>query len=118
MIRYVVNEEKRTVTAILTGCECDAHQIIVKRHMTFKDCFADEDSILLGRALMADKIVAVAKCHPDDTFYEEAGKQVAREKLNKKYRKELVRAMKNWEKYQFIMIREVMKGYTEDVWVN
>lgn len=49
--------------------------------------------------LMNDKIVAITKCHPSDTYNEWTGRCVALKKLNEKIRSQRNKVVKNFEKY-------------------
>lgn len=94
-IKFVVNEEKRTVVAIANDCSCDVVRELEK---------ADNSSHILlttpimfdmdERMLILDTFIGVAKCHPNDVFSAKEGKKVAARKMHKAYNKAKRNAMK------------------------
>jgi len=88
-IKYLVNEEKRTVTAVITDCKYDLETFIylndVRNYLPRKfDLF------------IRPSYIGVAVCAESDTFDVEKGKEIARRKAVKKYRNALCRA---WSAY-------------------
>lgn len=79
MIEYVLNIEKRTVTATIKGCSED----VIRRFTRSGVMVTDPRCVKAAR--MKDEFSAVAKCHPDDEFDESIGKDVAKHKLLDKY---------------------------------
>lgn len=130
MIRYYVNEEKRTVVAVAEDCKFDAILQIIKRHpgiSEYLDFVVDKnievtDSDLdeaidcayletikaydLRYAAMNDKYTAKAVCHPDDVFDESVGKRIAGERLQEKLICSQKRAVQRWKNRQ----ESLMKG--------
>ncbi len=115
MIKYYVNEEKRTVAAVVEGTMFDAIDTIVKRF----PCF-DEDDVVktteegrvylghcLDKALMEDKYSAKSKCHPEDVFDVEEGKRIAAERLNAKLECAHKRAVERWRRQYIKLIQSV-----------
>lgn len=104
MIRYYVNEEKRTVVAAVEDTQFDAVDAIIKRCPYFEaeDAikFSEDGEAYLGlgleKALMEDKYSAKAKCHPEDKFDVEKGKEIAAERLNAKLNCARKRAIARW----------------------
>ena len=101
-IKFVVNEEKRTVVAIVNGCSTDAIYAILKadnsanilntfepKEEVFYDEYGCPEISLLAnpRYMMEDTFVGVAKCHPEDEFSVDVGKRIAARKLHKTYNK-------------------------------
>lgn len=94
-IKFVVNEEKRTVVAIANDCSYDVVKELEK---------ADNSSHILlttpiifdidEEMLISDTFVGVAKCHPHDEFSVKEGKRVAARKMHKAYNKAKRNAMK------------------------
>lgn len=80
MIKYDVNTENRTVTATITGCSEDVVRRISRVNNTVMSNPAVKKAATIG-----DTFSAVAKCHPDDEFNEDTGKEVAKRKLLDKY---------------------------------
>ena len=94
-IRYFINEEKRTVTAIHDfGIRGDAFENILKADSaTPIDIDWDYSGLRID-----DKVVAVAKCHPEDEFDVEKGIEVARKKLLQKYNRMKFKAIERYIK--------------------
>lgn len=97
-LKFIINEEKRTVVAIATECELDAMKIIFKcDHPTHIlstvtenihcDCVEEDVFVVDEKLLMPYSFSAKAKCHPEDTFDVEEGKRIAIKRLHKKYNK-------------------------------
>lgn len=83
---FKVVESQRVVVATMSGCDIDAVN------------YFDEISGLAvvpwkrsvsGKIALPASIKAVARCHPEDSFDPDTGKQIAYRKLRKKY----------WSKY-------------------
>lgn len=92
MIRYYVNEKKRTVSAVLGGVgenvKGDALKYYFKGSGYFIKPFPYIQSFYIN-----DKYVGVAKCHPDDAFDVETGKEIAKAKCLSKYYRDRDRAV-------------------------
>ena len=113
-LKYIVNEEKRTVVAIATGCSYDAYKAIFKADnnagilQTLSpevevipgccECATQEIVSVDSTYLMPDTIVGVAKCHPEDEFSFEEGRKVAIKKMHKRYNKEKMNVLKAYAK--------------------
>ena len=80
-IKYYTNPDKKQVHAVLKGCEFDAINKIDKFMCNNNWCLTSNNY------LMPNEFRAVAKCHPDDNFDETRGKDIAKERLMKKYYK-------------------------------
>ncbi len=81
-IRYQVNPEKRTVACYLTDCENDIfYAFNPKENSVIWDLNVDWK--------IKDRYVGVAKCSEDDTFDEEFGKKLARNRMLKEYYKDV-----------------------------
>ena len=90
-IRYIINEEKRTVVAIMEHCARDADDI-------FTHDFTAEGIDVLCYAsnfknYLKNTYRAKAKCSMDDEWDVEVGKKVAREKMLAKYYRDLAKTM-------------------------
>lgn len=80
MIKYTVLPEQKKVIAIVTDCEDDAIRAISKK-IPEGIAFYDDSEYKLRHSYKG-----IAKCHPDDTFDEETGKRIARNKALLKYK--------------------------------
>ena len=77
-IKYVVNPEKKTVVCLLEGCKDDVYNAMSP----------SEQAIVLFLHVnceLNNKYIGVAKCDPEDTFDEEFGRKLARNRMLKKY---------------------------------
>lgn len=84
-IKYEVNEEKRIVTAIMFDVYSEVKQVIYKQFKT-NDALGIIGYIIHYVTDIKDfnyknKIVAIAKCHPDDEWNVEKGKFIAKSRL-------------------------------------
>lgn len=101
-IKYIVNEEKRTVVAVAIGCERDALDEILKSDYTAKVLlainFGDMNNVPIidKELILPDKFIGVAHCHPEDEFDFEVGKKIATRKLHKSYNKAKRNVVKNF----------------------
>lgn len=100
MIDYIVNEEKRTVVAMIKFVDEDGYSIPTFKNSEF--IFDDLWSVLkrikhdgntfwnreykkkINKMFFPNHIVAKAKCSPDDEWNEEFGKELARKRLVEK----------------------------------
>ena len=80
-IKYIISEDQRSVIAFKTGIEED----VVRKF--YKSSSNGPNIDLEKYLLLPDKLFAEAKCHPDDVWDVEIGKEVARKRLAKMYRK-------------------------------
>lgn len=90
--KKIINEEKGTVTMILTGCKNDAVNAIQKRTKVMM-----EDDKDLDLAIMPDKFVAVVKCDPSDTFDAKVGADKAAHRVMVKHQRAFNNAIKRWQ---------------------
>lgn len=79
MIKYNVIESQRKVVAKIDNCENDAYNVISKACNGMLEFFNGESFKL------PTYFTAVAKCHPDDEFDIEKGKEIARKRVIEKY---------------------------------
>lgn len=84
MVKYVVDTEARTVTATLEDCHDDVVKTFNRR---LGDSVFNKEDTFYKAAQIPNTFVGVAKCHPDDTFDEEEGKQLAKKRLLDNYHK-------------------------------
>ena len=115
-IKYVVNEEKRTVTAILEGTKFDCvNRINNKLHNT--DWEIDKWDVPKN-LLMPEKFVATVRCDERDTFNAEFGKNRARKIVLDNYYKSMDKHLGNFREElieinsRFFETPEVMKNNT------
>ena len=80
MIKYNVDKEKGIVEAFIEGCENDVLNHVNRRLRAVG--FGPIDGQKLK---MKDSFHAKAKCHPDDTFDEAVGMEIARGRVLDKY---------------------------------
>lgn len=104
-IRYYVNEEKKTVAAVIDNCAEDAVADLM-------DKFSNSFMPNLAMLIIPDTLKAKVKCHPDDEWNEEIGKQVAKEKLIKKYNRAKANAIKDYitEVSKFVAEASAIEG--------
>lgn len=96
MIRYIVNEEKKTVVAILESVnkygevmtEIDAFRKL-RKILGHSNASAYTHPYLM----MESRYVAKATCHGDDEFDVAKGKKIAKRKVKDKYYKALDRRL-------------------------
>jgi hypothetical protein len=104
MVEYVINENKKTIVAILNDTDGDAINYICKRIYELGTVgITDWD-----RYSIPKKFVGVAKCDPRDTFDIETGKIIAKKKCLDKYYKSLDKAIL---RYANDLYRESCKAY-------
>lgn len=93
-IRYVINEDKRTVVAIMEHCGKDAWDIFTH---DFEAEGVDVLRLFLNiKNYLKDTYRAKAKCSLDDEWDVEIGKKIAREKMLAKYYRDLAKTMENY----------------------
>ena len=90
-IEYYVNEEKKTVTAVLTGVRQEMSNMFEKKFANAgfsarPDCwlYSSNDALFGVMKFVPDKLVATATCAPEDEFDVEFGCSLARMRLIKK----------------------------------
>lgn len=80
-IRYYIDEEKRTVVAVMDDCEYDAIDVLQKmgiRKIT-------HDGYNMDKFMMNTSYRGKAKCSPDDEWNEEYGMALARNRMLENY---------------------------------
>ena len=98
MIKYFVNEKKRSVIGVLEDTTYDCINYVCKNAGV--DCIPAN---LLTTGLMPASFRTEVKCHPDDEFDVEVGKKIAKERILENYwrsrRKAMLRVAKKLEEY-------------------
>lgn len=90
MVTYEVNEKKRTVVARYKGGVDEVKTSIINTLSKFTDWggsikFGIDIEMVLKPYENHFNLIGVAKCHEDDTFDVEKGKQLALNRLNRKF---------------------------------
>nr|DAR75777.1 MAG TPA: hypothetical protein [Caudoviricetes sp.] len=125
MIRYIINEKKKTVTAYLknkdyhTTMDVIAHdcfmfmrRAIGKGNWTNNTLYITDtgacavDRFLKKNAYLGAKIVGIARCSDSDVFDKEIGKEIARKKLMEKERK-------IFERFRKFLYEEAVKSLND-----
>jgi hypothetical protein len=88
-IKYVVNKEKGTVTAIATNCRRD---VVRKTNKLAKGVGAWH---AFDAYVIPDTLSATTRVHGADVFDKEKGKALARKKLLLKYHKESLKSLRS-----------------------
>ena len=88
-VKYFVNEEKRTVVAVLEGTKCLFTDFIYENDglMSFHDHYYDFDN----RYLLPNRFVGIAKCSVNDEWNEQLGKLIAFDRLKEKVNNSFVK---------------------------
>ena len=94
-IRYIVNEEKRTVVAVIDDCAGDAWNVIKK--MTKNGVFA-YTPFITSKYDIENTFVGVAKCNPEDAWDVSVGKELARKRVICKHDKAVREALMEFHK--------------------
>lgn len=92
MVKYGIDKNRRVVTAMYTNGELDVRDSIERMINKIIDCNSivnidiDIDKILdkyekQGRFTL----IGIARCHEEDMWDEEKGKEIARNRLNRKF---------------------------------
>ena len=100
MVTYEVNEKKRTVVARYVGGAEEVRESLTNTLIKINELGTISFDISIYKFL-ADyeyrfNMIGVAKCHEDDTFDVEKGKQLALKRLNRKFavlRKDVLRSV-------------------------
>lgn len=107
MLKHVEKKEEKIVVAIAENCQFDAIMKIVKRHPYINEenmwdftGITPKLNFGLEKALMQKTFSAVARCHEDDEYSYEVGRQVADDKLMKKLEISTNKAIAAWKKHQ------------------
>lgn len=83
-IEYFINHEKRVIVAAICDCDYDfVRSVIHKFNFAFGSGIAF--SLQRGKYLLPKKIIARAKCHPDDEFDVGLGMTLAHDRVMEKY---------------------------------
>lgn len=88
MIDYYINEDKRTVTAVLPLTQLDAiefYEKAIERANPINKYDILMNVNLRDKYLIKDKYVGIAKCSPEDEFDEEKGMSLAKHRCLSKY---------------------------------
>ena len=88
-IEYIINEENRTVKAIIRGTENDAKHIFKKMQKRFDPTYKMTTLFTKNankKWLMSTSYRGTAKCSENDIWDVEAGKSLARQRCINKYR--------------------------------
>lgn len=86
MLKVNVIKDHGKIIACLTGCQWDAYNVIRKR---LPDCIAVCPEMVAIKPMYK----AVAKCHPDDSFDEDYGVKLARDRVIAKYNKDMQKVL-------------------------
>lgn len=86
MLKVNVIKDQGKIIACLTGCQWDAYNVIRKR---LPDCIAVCPEMVAIKPMYK----AVAKCHPDDSFDEDYGVKLARDRVIAKYNKDMQKVL-------------------------
>lgn len=89
MLKVNVIKDQGKIIACLTGCQWDAYNVIRKR---LPDCIAVCPEMVAIKPMYK----AVAKCHPDDSFDEDYGVKLARDRVIAKYNKDMQKVLSNF----------------------
>lgn len=87
-MKFFVNEEKRTVVAIVENCTNDFRSRISKNPF-FSVIYVADDYKGGEWTFMNDSYKGIAKCSPEDTFDVEIGKTIAMNRALRKYYSDL-----------------------------
>ena len=117
MIKYNVNKEKRTVVAYFDG-NYD-YWLISLNHFLNKftaETFVDYNVIssIMESVLRERKLYGKASCSKDDKWDEEKGKEIAKNKLIKRWNKAKIKALYQLKYYfdkQYKAIDEKISSY-------
>lgn len=80
-VKYFVNEEKRTVVAVLEGTECLFVDFMYENNgpLPYRDYYELDD-----RYSLPNRFVGIAKCSANDEWNEQLGKLIAFDRLKEK----------------------------------
>lgn len=87
-MKFFVNEEKRTVVAIVDNCLSDFRNRISKNPF-FEILYVADDYKGGEWTFMNESYKGIAKCHPNDVFDVEIGKEIAKNRALRKYYSDL-----------------------------
>ena len=88
-VKYFVNEEKRTVVAVLEGTECLFTDFIYENDgpLPYRDYYELDD-----RYSLPNRFVGIAKCSVNDEWNEQLGKLIAFDRLKEKVNNSFVKS--------------------------
>lgn len=114
MIKYYVNEKKRMVVAVLGGVDENVSEDALIYY--FKNCGRFIREIAYNQSFyIKNKYVGVAKCHPDDAFDVETGKEIAKAKCLSKYYRDRDRAVVDIWQHVVDANQKVVEHLLEDM---
>jgi hypothetical protein len=85
MVKYLINEKKRTISAYFAGGESAVVDCLFQQverydpNSDFSDFYADAVTDTMNS--FSGTFVGIARCHPEDEWNEDIGKNIARTKL-------------------------------------
>lgn len=88
MLKVFKNEEKKQITAVVSGVNDDAIRIANRRTRYYRD---------FGVLGMKRQYTGTVTCDPRDTYDEEVGRKLAISKAMKNYRRGLRNAFVRWQ---------------------
>lgn len=109
-VKYYVNEDKRTVVAVIDGCNWDAYNEVEKIVENYGVHVSDYNKVVY----MPRTFKGIAKCHPEDKWDEEVGKKVARHKLLVAYNEAKFNAIRGYYRNLLSAVYGVKKKYFND----
>ena len=111
-MKYYINEEKRTVTAVMEVNEDAIFDYLDKKWNI--NLYFSKESKELKALYMPTKFVGVARCVEEDVFDPNIGKRIAREKALKKYYKSFrKRILRAYQYFTGLMIEDISKNFQE-----
>ena len=111
-MKYYINEEKRTVTAVMEVNEDAIFDYLDKKWNI--NLYFSKESKELKALYMPTKFVGVARCVEEDVFDPNIGKRIAREKaLNKYYKSFRKRILRAYQYFTGLMIEDISKNFQE-----
>lgn len=123
MVKYHVDAENGIVVASLEGVEYDA-ACVINKYLGGSKMSVDEVKELKKQganiAIFEDnriknKYVGVARCHADDTFDEEKGKEIARKRMLIKYNKDKSEVICR-NLYELSLLMENLERADDKIW--
>lgn len=93
-IVYLINQEERTIVAVLEGTAYDVLQQLNKRVAAGIGLGLKQRGY--GGLGLKDTYKGIAKCHPNDLWDEEVGREIAKQRALAKYRRHRVRVLSEW----------------------
>ena len=114
MVYHYFNEKKGTTVAVIKGTKWDAVNLIVRRHPVlcqFKADLIDGKNMEIVKKFRLDKFVIpntfsyTSRCHKEDTFNKEVGRQEADRVVFEKLNLSIEKAMCAWADDQLRMMQ-------------